>query len=34
MNQSAWLNAAILRTQAEWKRQDVKERQEETETEI
>lgn len=24
MNQSAWLNAAILRTPAEWKRQDVK----------
>lgn len=25
MNQSAWLNAAILRTPAEWNRQDVKE---------
>ena len=27
MNQSAQLNAAILRTPAEWNRQDVKERQ-------
>lgn len=27
MNQSAWLNAAILRTTAEWSRQDVKKRQ-------
>lgn len=33
MNQSAWFNAAILRTTAEWSRQDVKKKTKERERE-
>lgn len=32
MNQSAWLNAAILRTLAQWSRQDVKDKRKERNT--